>query len=143
MRSTAKSKAKRPLERARCVVCGARARNLVSGRCPTCERVRAAFVGSDWTPLTQFLRLFDRGDGRTLGCVVSKVADANWVAMAIVTPTGGTIESVFGDHSHQLVGHYASIDLTIAAAESYATSWLKGHKTANGAEACACKEIPS
>lgn len=126
----------------RCVEegCGALSKTLIGGRCPRCEAVRHAIANSHWEPQTQLVRLYQRADGRALGCVAQRLSD-RWTISAFEAQSNAGMQGVLDDHAHQILGTYNGITVALEAAESFAASWLKRGKNLIACECPAIEEL--
>ncbi len=93
-----------------------------------------------WSTAAQFVCTVTRENVR-LGVACQLVGD-RWQVLALTTPvTTETAEDLFQDHSHKLVGTYASPTAAIAAGEGFARAWLRDFKATRFADGCECDEI--
>jgi hypothetical protein len=113
---------------------------------PPVRRARRARLepGSaiQWAHQTQLVAVVARPDNTKLALSVSQVFGIGdlWTVAAVET-RGKSLEGVFEDHGHKVLGEY-DFPGAILAVESYVKAWLKGHKVAK-IEQCACEEIPA
>ncbi len=92
-----------------------------------------------WATQAQFFASVSR-DGLKLG-VVCQLMGSKWQVLALTTPDATTtVDELFENHAHKVVGFYDSPTEALTAAESFARAWHRDFK-ATRANDCTCEEM--
>lgn len=104
------------------------------------KKAKRAVPSLEWTSYAMFSGIV-RGQDKTLMVVVTSQS-GRWSVSALETPTAlvGSVQGVFDDHAHKVIGTYDDIPSAFRAAESFALSWGKKHKVARF-DVCTCEAI--
>jgi hypothetical protein len=98
---------------------------------------------TDWEQDAVLRKTAIRADGKTLGLIVQRMNKLEWVAVALETDVNNgpaTLDSVFGNHSHKIIGDkYEGLAQALRAAEAFLDTWLSSSGV--GIEKCGCEEI--
>jgi hypothetical protein len=96
-----------------------------------------------WFRVEQFGCIVERGNVRLVVSVVEN--DGRWAVIAVESGAPAkrtakqTIEAVFADHGHRVIGVERTLRKALAAGTAYVTTWLTAR--VDPVVACACDEI--
>jgi hypothetical protein len=92
-----------------------------------------------WTTTAQFGAVV-RSETKILGLFVSNADGKRWTVVGVETPNTRklTLEGVFDQHGHEIVGSFDSPSEAFSAAEAYARTWRAREVEIEG---CGCKTI--